>query len=65
MSMTNNTEKTPNKPLSIKLPEDVIEKLKAVARENGLSANDVVQLSIRRGLPSVEEFLTTADQAVS
>jgi predicted DNA-binding protein len=65
--MTTSIEKTPNKPLSIKLPEEVIEKLKTVARENGISANDVVQLSIRRGLPVVEEFLNpiTADQAVS
>jgi predicted DNA-binding protein len=65
--MTTNTEKTPNTPLSIKLPVEVVDKLKSVARENGLSANDVVQLSIRKGLPSVEEFLSApvADQAVS
>ena len=55
--MTNNIEKTPNKAFSVKLPEEVIDKLKTVARETGLSANDVVQLSIRRGLPAVEDFL--------
>jgi predicted DNA-binding protein len=65
--MTNATEKTPNKSFSVKLPEEVIDKLKFVARETGLSANDVVQLSIRRGLPAVENFLglEPADQAVS